>query len=79
MLPSFETQKRAGGVSAGNADGHGEVSLRDWAVPDFVTAAPLPDQRATGGAQQVPQRAIELRRHSAGSRFGFAQRGDLQE
>ena len=44
-----------------------------------LAASPLPDQRAAGSAQQIPQRAIEPRRHSARGRFGFAQRGDLQE
>ena len=73
------TQDSIGGVSARNADRHGKISFGNRAVPDFVTAAPLPDQRAAGGAQQIPQRAIELRRHSACGRFGFAQRGNLQE
>jgi hypothetical protein len=39
----------------------------------------LPHEDAAGVAQQVPQRAVELRRHSDRSRFGFAQCGDLQE
>jgi hypothetical protein len=68
-----------GGVTAGNADRHCKVSLRDGAVPDFVAAASLPDQRAAGGAQQIPQRPIELRSHSARDRVCFAQRGDLEE
>lgn len=66
-------------MTAGNADGHGEIPLRDRAVPDFVTAAPLPDHRAACGAQQIAQLAVELRRHSARGRPSFAQRGDLQE
>jgi hypothetical protein len=45
----------------------------------LVAAAALPHEDAAGVAQQVPQRAVELRRHSDRSRFGFAQCGDLQE
>ncbi len=73
------SQDRVGGVAAGDADGHGKIPLRDRAMPDFVAATSLPDQRAAGGAQQIPQGAIELRRHSARGRFGFAQRSDLQK
>ena len=57
------TQDGVGGVAARNADGHRKISLRDRAVPDLVAAAPLSDQRTTGRAQQITQRAIELRRH----------------
>jgi hypothetical protein len=42
-----------GRVAAGNADRHGDISLGDRAVPDFVAALALPDLRAAGGAQQV--------------------------
>jgi hypothetical protein len=66
------TQDSVRGVTAGNADRYREVSLRDRAVSDFVAASALPNQSTTCGAQQIPQRAIELRRHSARSRFGFA-------
>ena len=45
------------GVPTGNADGHREIPLCDRAVPDFVTAAPLPNQHAAGGAQQLSQLA----------------------
>ena len=45
----------------------------------LVATTSLPDEGAAGGAQQVPQRAVELRRHSDRGRFGFAQCGDLQE
>ncbi len=60
------------GVTTWNTDRHREIPLRDGTVPDFVTTTPLPNERATGGAQQVPQRAIKLRRHSTHNRFGFA-------
>ena len=73
------SQDSVGGMTTGNADRHSKIPLRDRAMPDFVTTASLPDQRAAGGPQQIPQGAIELRRHSACGRFGFAQRGDLQE
>jgi hypothetical protein len=32
-------------------------------MPDFVTAATLPNERAAGGSEQVSKSAIELRRH----------------
>jgi hypothetical protein len=44
-----------------------------------VAALSLANERAARGAQQVAQGPIELRRHSGSGRFGFAQRGDLQE
>lgn len=62
-----------------NADRHREVSPGERAALDLVAAAALPHEGAAGGAQQVPQRAVELRRHSDHGRFGFAQCGDLQE
>lgn len=68
-----------GGVAARNADGYGEVLLRDRAVPDFVAAFALPDEDATRGPQQVTQGPVELRRHLGCGRLGFAQCGDLQE
>ena len=73
------TQNRVGGVAAGNPDRNRKVSLCDRAVPDFVAASPLPDEPAAGRAQQLPQGSVELRRHSADSRLGFAQGSDLQE
>jgi hypothetical protein len=35
--------------------------------------------RATNTAQQLTQRTVELQSHLVHGRFGFAQRGDLQE
>jgi hypothetical protein len=42
-------QDRVGGVATGNADRYGKISLGDRAMPDFVAALALPDERATGG------------------------------
>ena len=71
------TQDSIGGVTAGNTDGHSEIPLRDRAVPDFVAALALPDERASRRTQQLPQSAVELRSHSGGGRFGFPERCDL--
>ncbi len=43
-------QDRVGGVATGNADWDGKIPLGDWAMPDFVAALALPDERAPGGA-----------------------------
>ncbi len=67
------------GVAARNVDWNGEVPVRDWAVPNLVTALALANQTATRQAEQIAQGAVKLWRDSSGSRFGFAQRGDLQE
>lgn len=72
LRQSSLTQDRIGSVAARDADWYREVTLGDRTVPNFVAAASLPDHRAAGGAQQIPQFAIELRRHSACDRFGFA-------
>ena len=56
-------QDSVGGMTTENADRHREISLRDRAMPDFMAAAALPDQTTTSGAQQIPQRPVELRRH----------------
>jgi len=49
--------------AAWDTDRHGEITFSDRAVPNFVAALALPDQRAAGGPQQVAQRAIELLSH----------------
>lgn len=72
-------QNGVGGVAARDADGHREIPLGDRAVPDFVAALALPDERAARFTQQIAQRPIELRRHSGCRRLGFAQSGDLQK
>jgi len=54
-----------------------EISSRDRAVPDLMAAAALPNESAARRAQQLPQLAIKLRRHSGQRLLGFAQRGDL--
>ena len=64
-------------MAAGNADWHSEVTACDGAVPNLMTALPLPDELATGSTQQLPQWTIELRGHSAHGWFGFAQSSDL--
>jgi hypothetical protein len=56
-------QDRIRGVSARNTHRHCEIPFRDRAAPDFVAAFALPNESATGRAQQLPQRAVELRRH----------------
>ena len=58
-------QNGVGGVAARDADRHREVSSGDRAVPDFVAALALSNHGAAGSAQQVPQRPVKLRRHSA--------------
>jgi hypothetical protein len=72
-------QDRIGGVAAWNSDRDGEVSFGDRAVPDFVASLALADKKTAGAAQQIPQRLVELRRHSRSGWFGFAQRSDLQK
>jgi hypothetical protein len=44
-----------------------------------MAAFALSDQGAACGAQQFPQRAVELRRHSCSREFGFAKRGNLEK
>jgi len=56
-----------------------EISSRDRAVPDLMAAAALPNESAARRAQQLPQLAIKLRRHSGQRLLGFAQRSDLNE
>lgn len=73
------TQDGIGSVPTGNANGHREISLGDRAVPDFVTALALPYHSTTRRSQKIPQRPVELRRHSSAQRLGFAQGGDLQK
>jgi hypothetical protein len=46
-------QDGVGGVPARDADRHREIPFRDRAMPDFVTALALPNQRASCSAQQV--------------------------
>jgi hypothetical protein len=66
-------------MTARNSDRHREVLFGDRAMPNFVTSPALPDEGAAGRAQQIPQRTVELRRHSDTRRLGFAQRRDLHE
>ncbi len=57
------TQNSIRSVPAWNAIWHGEIAIGDWAVPDLVAAFDLTDHRAAGGAREISQRAVELRRH----------------
>jgi hypothetical protein len=73
------SQNRVGGVSAWYPDGNREVSCGYRTMPDFMAALTLPHKRAACGQQQFPEHPVELRRHSGGGQFGFAQRGDLEK
>ena len=59
------TQNGVGRVTARDTDRHGEASLRNRALPDYVAAASLADQRTTGFPKKLPEFPIELRRHQA--------------
>ena len=59
-------------VAACNAERNRKVSLCNRAIPDFVTALALADQRAACRPKQLSQCAVELGRHSGGQRFCFA-------
>ena len=43
--------------------GKGEIPPCDRALPDLVAPLALPDETAPGLAQDVAERAVELRRH----------------
>jgi hypothetical protein len=58
-------QNGIGCVATWDADWDGKVSLRDRAVPDFVTAFALANQRTAGAPQKVAQRSVKLRGHHA--------------
>ena|SRR5579871_627614 len=60
------------GVSAHDTDGNRKSPIGDWALPDFVAAFALPDERATSLAQQVTNIAIVGRSHSGGRDGGLA-------
>jgi hypothetical protein len=64
-------------MSARNPERDREISLGDWAVPDFVAALSLTNDRAPRGAKQLSESAVELWSHLDGSRFCFAQGRDL--
>src|SRR5580704_6803643 len=52
-----------GGVTARDADRDWKIALRDRAIPDFVAPFALAHERTTSRSQQIPQSAVELRRH----------------
>ena len=66
-------------MPARDSNRNGEIGSGDRAMPDFVAASALPDHGAAGGFQQFAQRPVELRRHSRGRGFCFAQGRDLKK
>ncbi len=65
-------------MAARNSNRHRKISPRYWTIPDFIAPLALASQSAFSGAQQLPERAIELRSHLGRDRFSVAQRSDLQ-